>query len=808
MARVISGQRVRRGVFAVAAVVSAAVGLVLLTLSLWQQPQGADRANVLALPVGVTSLLIAVGFGWKALRSQPTPTEVAGRLMKQVLVERQRFIDQALGVHWQTAAANVTFNNPNVGSVPSAMAELMVNWQDLDGGRAGSTQDVSNFYSRETNGRLVVLGAAGSGKSVLLSHLVRDLVNGLLWMPEADWPASWRLPIMLSLSGCNLGNTDGATQQALAARLKTWIAKRLVEDYQVPDAQANALVSDQRILPVLDGLEEMDPPPADDDSGLALPTRAAAVIQALNAERTPVVLACRDLEYKRLTVDAGDSKAPSKPVLLTDARHVVLRPLPVQDIIDYLINRFGSRTQVLPNRWQPVADTLNAGEPLLKVLETPWQLFLAVKAYGQETSDPAELVIMTPDGANEQLLAGVIPAVTDHDDTAAANGWTAEDVRHWLTSIADNQSRLAGPRRDSLTDIRLPQLETVADKPIGFDLRQLLRELSAPIIAAAPTLLVSFAFIVLGLENLNWQSLLGLGDLSWQGMLDAIEPIQGEFLFVGVLLALLGWLFGYMARLPARMVVFDLGTFRTSTGRRLYLRGLVSAAWIGAASGLVLGLVYVLLSWMWSILRPPARLSRLESALSPGLASWLMNWLKSVLLPSVESVLLPALVYGLVATLMLALIEELRGGLKIVPSPSVLAGQCIRYSTAFGLAGGLAFGLGTGLWSGQRLGLAPGLALGLATGLALGLGFGLFYGAGWLRYAIGVRAAVRQHLLPRRPARFLDWCLRAGLMRMAGSSLQFRHRQLQDWLTSPAERAARAEYTAWLHQESGSAQIT
>jgi hypothetical protein len=52
-----------------------------------------------------------------------------------------------------TAAANVTFTDPNAGSLPAAMAELLVNWQRLDGGRAGSIDDVSDFYRREREGR-------------------------------------------------------------------------------------------------------------------------------------------------------------------------------------------------------------------------------------------------------------------------------------------------------------------------------------------------------------------------------------------------------------------------------------------------------------------------------------------------------------------------------------------------------------------------------------------------------------------------------------------------------------------------------
>jgi len=89
--------------------------------------------------------------------------------------------------------------------------------------------------------------------------------------------------------------------------------------------------------------------------------------------------------------------------------------------------------------------------------------------------------------------------------------------------------------------------------------------------------------------------------------------------------------------------------------------------------------------------------------------------------------------------------------------------------------------------------------------------FGLTVGRGnvWLRYVLGVRSAARQGALPRRPARFLDWCLNTGLMRMAGNSIQFRHRQLQDSLvTSPGRSPAPAaaspfEITAKWHDVEG-----
>ena len=38
------------------------------------------------------------------------------------------------------------------------------------------------------------------------------------------------------------------------------------------------------------------------------------------------------------------------------------------------------------------------------------------------------------------------------------------------------------------------------------------------------------------------------------------------------------------------------------------------------------------------------------------------------------------------------------------------------------------------------------------------------------------------HWLPWRFGRFLHWCYEAGLIRVAGISYQFRHRELQDYL--------------------------
>ncbi|MFE9859219.1 hypothetical protein [Streptomyces sp. NPDC005780] len=81
--------------------------------------------------------------------------------------------------------------------------------------------------------------------------------------------------------------------------------------------------------------------------------------------------------------------------------------------------------------------------------------------------------------------------------------------------------------------------------------------------------------------------------------------------------------------------------------------------------------------------------------------------------------------------------------------------------------------------------LADGLtfepAIGLAYGLAVGLTGGLA-AAPARRYAVFLLCS--RGRLPFRLVVFLDWACEAGLLRYAGPAYQFRHRELQQWLTT------------------------
>jgi len=259
-------------------VIAGVVGLLVaggwcwkLTASLLEPGQsGAERANVLALPTAILSLLTSVALGsisiWltlRGLRPGLDTDRVARDLARAVRVERQRFVDQALAVAWKARPARVRFRDPEAVDLPEPVETLLLQWQDTSGAEAGSIEDVAAFYKKQASGRLVVLGAPGAGKTVLLSRLVLDLLERVEASATGNRPPGAPIPVLLSLPSCDLADTQDGSSDQLANRLQAWITRRLVEDYGLHPAHAAALVHARQVLPVLDGLDEMDPAPTE-----------------------------------------------------------------------------------------------------------------------------------------------------------------------------------------------------------------------------------------------------------------------------------------------------------------------------------------------------------------------------------------------------------------------------------------------------------------------------------------------------------------------------------------------------------------
>jgi hypothetical protein len=137
----------------------------------------------------------------------------------------------------------------------------------------------------------------------------------------------------------------------------------------------------------------------------------------------------------------------------------------------------------------------------------------------------------------------------------------------------------------------------------------------------------------------------------------------------------------------------------------------------------------------------------------------------------------------LAAGLAAGLVMGLSSHFSLAVQPTTVMRQNLAYVLVAGLAIGLTTGVGVWLLGGSAVGLTGGLASGVAVGLGMGL-------LDWIRYLIGCSLARRKGMLPRQVGHFLDWAYRANLLRMSGTAAQFRHRELQVWLTSPHQGTA------------------
>ena len=136
-----------------------------------------------------------------------------------------------------------------------------------------------------------------------------------------------------------------------------------------------------------------------------------------------------------------------------------------------------------------------------------------------------------------------------------------------------------------------------------------------------------------------------------------------------------------------------------------------------------------------------------------------------------------------------SLIVGLSVGARDAPRATATSRQIIRADLAAGLAPGIAAMIPACV----LLAFLPGGLAGsgwipvVSVLLAVGASAALLTSRAAMRYVLYV--VFMRGFLPLRPGAFLDWCCASGLMRMAGSAYQFRHREFQQWLArNPAQK--------------------
>lgn len=404
--------------------------------------------------------------------------------------------------------------------------------------------------------RLVVVGEPGSGKTVLALHLILDLLKA---RKEPRDPVPVRF---------NATNWDGLIS------FLDFLVERLNAQYGVPRPVGRALVESRRIVPVIDGLDEMD------TSG-ETPSHGIGAVETFNEPswRTyPLVVTCRTGVYETIRAHRDGAGIGSSTI-------VAIKPLQAVDIIQHVQNRIKDAGVTISNAraLEAMVERLETDPsgPLGVALQTPWMLTLALSYLGYAGPGDAGTLIYADSQAAiaDQLFAAQIPAACARQP-GRANEWRylEADVQRWMRAFAEFVSQTENDR--PRTEASLDQLWSLAGGRRIRRTHQLL------------------AGLLFGL-------LLGLGLVLGLGLELLVGLVAG---LAGGLL--IGWITGSPPH-PSRVY------FRTHHKKELWTRlraairgGLVWAAFFGPLTGLAgwlfggleLGIRIGLVAWLGSML--------------------------------------------------------------------------------------------------------------------------------------------------------------------------------------------------------------
>jgi hypothetical protein len=193
----------------------------------------------------------------------------------------------------------------------------------------------------QADGRLLILGQPGMGKTTLLLQLTRTLLE----RAERDTLAP--LPVVFVLSSW------ARKRQPLA----TWLAEELRVRYQVSNAIAQQWISGQHILPLLDGLDEV----ASNARVACVEAINTYIKEQLDQKHVPLVVSCRSQECANLATRVALQKAVS------------ILPLSKEQVEKYL-ERGGKRVEA-------IRQALREDSTLAEMARTPLLLSVFVLAY-------------------------------------------------------------------------------------------------------------------------------------------------------------------------------------------------------------------------------------------------------------------------------------------------------------------------------------------------------------------------------------------------------------------------------------------
>ncbi|KAB8140699.1 NACHT domain-containing protein [Chloroflexia bacterium SDU3-3] len=582
---------------------------------------------------------------------------------------------------------------------------------------------------------LLILGEPGGGKTTLLLELAEQLLD------RAEVDAAHPLPVVFTLS------TWGKEKPAV----HDWMVEQLHRTYHVPKKIGVPWVEGGKILPLLDGLDEVDG------------ERRAACVAAINAYRanhadawaTPMVVCCRSEEYRTLPALQGTTA-------------ITVQVLTHAEIDVYLAG--GGRPL------DGVRGVLRDDPSLYDLLKTPLLLSIIALAFADTPADDLRTAT-TPEVRKQAIFAAFVRRMF-----ATEPPGRGEDACYSRRRILNGLRWLA--RQLDVSSLTLYLMELM--QPHWGD-----RRWKRWLVQWSPGW---FSGFVIGLVGMQFGSLM-------DGLL---AGIAGVLCF--------GWFFGVYGEMvfrigatttqPIAYVYWSWSPLRTVWRPLLFLGicgGLVDGLG-GVLFGVLVGMLYSSLSairmapvedirrvireilpngagadttqpidslyWSWRSFRTSWR-----EVLILGFLSWVGGWVVGGVVGGVFFGLIGGLVSGLMR------------GLKYMVSDTRSApNEGIHHSSRNMLFGGLGLGVFGGLFGwlvGRLVGELGGVLFG---GLVFGLIGGLLYGGAAVIQHYTLRLLlVQSGAMPWDIAAMLDAAARRSLLRRVGGGWVFTHRMLLEY---------------------------
>ncbi|GHF18308.1 NACHT domain-containing protein [Streptomyces morookaense] len=326
--------------------------------------------------------------------------EVLARLVRRQWEEeavlRQLFDPAPLPVVWADCAL------PGVGDHRELVGDAVTC-------RADRPEELAAAFRGLARRRLVVLGPAGSGKTTFAVLLVLALLR-------TRGPGD-PVPVL-----CSPASFDPERES-----VRDWLRRRITAEYPaLADTETygatavDDLIAERRVVPVLDGLDELPPPGR---------TSVLAALDDTLPAGAPLVLTCRTDEYRKAVTDIG---------VLSGA--AVVEPAPVRIADALALLRLATPPGARQQRWDALAGRLarHPRGPAARALSSPLMVALARAVYADDGGDPAELAdarrFPTPSDVEHHLLDALVPALYGRArrrdpagalDPERAHGWLA-----------------------------------------------------------------------------------------------------------------------------------------------------------------------------------------------------------------------------------------------------------------------------------------------------------------------------------------------------------------------------------------------